>query len=443
MSGARVSVVATTVVGLLEGCQVAKICPIEVHGHAAITAARTDDRDRGCTQCSRPLPWIVLTSMIRSPMLAKKAPRGAGVVRFGGDLKGKTSMVQWEIPRPPTSLSVLVDLGVELGVPATACLAGTGLTENSLREVGTEVTARQEQSAIRNLLIATNSRNHLGLKAGSRFHLTSFGFWGFALVSSPTLGGALNVALQFLDLTYAWSQFDLRRVGDEAQLVLDVTDVPEPLRRFAIERDLAVTVALQRELFNAQVVPLRLMLAFPPRDLDHYEQVLGISPEFAGNETFLAIDAAMLDLPMPQADAHTQALAQEQCRKLLEHNNARTGVAGRVRDLLLARLGDPPTAENIARQLLMSSRTLRERLSGEGTSYRELLDEVRERLAEEMFAGGLTVAQTAERLGYLEVSSFSHAFRRWKGVGPRAYRTSETALTRRSPNMTSSAQTKT
>ncbi|MFL6084283.1 MAG: helix-turn-helix transcriptional regulator [Mycobacterium sp.] len=118
---------------------------------------------------------------------------------------------------------------------------------------------------------------------------------------------------------------------------------------------------------------------------------------------------------------------QEQCRELLERSKARNGVAGRVRDLLLARPGDPPTAEHVAREFLMSSRTLRERLAAEGTSYRELLDEIRERLAEEMLVAGLTVAQVAERLGYLEVSSFSHAFRRWKGMGPRAYRTAQSA----------------
>ncbi|WP_330252820.1 AraC family transcriptional regulator [Nocardia sp. NBC_00565] len=332
-------------------------------------------------------------------------------------------MVQWEIPRPPTSVSALVDLGVDLGVPTAACLAGTGLTEAALREGGTEVTARQEQSVVGNLMAATDGRDLLGLEVGSRFHLTSFGFWGFALLSSPTLGGALDVALQFLDLTYAWSHFELRRIGDEVQLVLDAPDVPEPLRRFAIERDLAVIATLQRELFADQILARRVVLAFPPADPQRYEQILGITPEFAGDETVLALDAALLDLPMPQANAHAQALAQEQCRELLERSSARTGLAGRVRDLLLARPVDPPTAERVARELMMSSRNLRERLAAERTSYRELLDEIREHLAEEMLVGGLTVAQAAERLGYQEVSSFSHAFRRWKGMGPRAYRT--------------------
>ena len=49
--------------------------------------------------------------------------------------------------------------------------------------------------------------------------------------------------------------------------------------------------------------------------------------------------------------------------------------------------------------------------------------EIREQLAEELLVtGGLSVAEVAGRLGYREVSSFSQAFRRGKGVGPRAYR---------------------
>ena len=48
--------------------------------------------------------------------------------------------------------------------------------------------------------------------------------------------------------------------------------------------------------------------------------------------------------------------------------------------------------------------------------------------AEELLVtGGLSVAEVAERLGYVEVSSFSQAFRRWKGVGPRAYRARQPA----------------
>ncbi|OIN82376.1 helix-turn-helix domain-containing protein [Mycobacterium malmoense] len=49
--------------------------------------------------------------------------------------------------------------------------------------------------------------------------------------------------------------------------------------------------------------------------------------------------------------------------------------------------------------------------------------DVRERLAEELLVTqGLPVAEIAIRLGYVEVSSFAQAFRRWKGIGLCAFR---------------------
>ena len=92
--------------------------------------------------------------------------------------------------------------------------------------------------------------------------------------------------------------------------------------------------------------------------------------------------------------------------ELLERRHARAGLAGRVRHILVARLADPSDADEV-----------------DGTSFRALLDEVRQELAEELLVtAGLPVAEVAHRLGYVAVSSFSQAFRRWEGMGPRAYR---------------------
>jgi len=137
----------------------------------------------------------------------------------------------------------------------------------------------------------------------------------------------------------------------------------------------------------------------------------------------VGIPPGILDLPLPQANEHTTAIAREQCRQLLASRHARTGVAGQVRDYLLARTAAPPDAEQVAAALHMSERTLRRRLAAEDVSFRGLLDEIREQLAEEfLVTGRMPVAEVAQRLGYTEVSSFSQAFRRWKSVGPREFR---------------------
>jgi AraC-like DNA-binding protein len=115
-------------------------------------------------------------------------------------------------------------------------------------------------------------------------------------------------------------------------------------------------------------------------------------------------------------------MCEAQCRDLVARRRARTGTAHEVRELLtrLGALGSP--MPEIARELNLSARTLRRRLEEEGTSFRALLDEVREALAEELLTmGAVPVEDVAVRLGYAEASSFIHAFKRWKGVTPTAY----------------------
>lgn len=170
--------------------------------------------------------------------------------------------------------------------------------------------------------------------------------------------------------------------------------------------------------------------AFPPPTAhpERYTEIFGVTPTFDAGENAVGIDPAILDLPLPQSNEHTTTVAREQCRQLLARRQARTGLAGQVREQLMARPGAPPSLDQVAAALHMSDRTLRRRLAEEGVSFRGLLDEIREQIAEELLVtGGLSVAEVAERLGYVEVSSLSQAFRRWKGVGPRAYRARQPA----------------
>jgi len=71
----------------------------------------------------------------------------------------------------------------------------------------------------------------------------------------------------------------------------------------------------------------------------------------------------------------------------------------------------------------LSVRTLRRRLGEEGASYFGLCDEVRGAIAERLLTGSrLQVEQIAETLGYSESASFIHAFKRWTGESPHAFR---------------------
>jgi AraC-like DNA-binding protein len=130
----------------------------------------------------------------------------------------------------------------------------------------------------------------------------------------------------------------------------------------------------------------------------------------------------MFDEPLPQADPHTLEMCMAQCDVLMQSSESRRGITALVRSKLFRDSGVFPTLPDVADELDIHPRTLRRRLAEEGTSFRALLNEARSTVAVDLLRNvGLTVEEVSTRLGYTEVSTFSHAFKRWYGLAPSAY----------------------
>jgi AraC-like DNA-binding protein len=71
----------------------------------------------------------------------------------------------------------------------------------------------------------------------------------------------------------------------------------------------------------------------------------------------------------------------------------------------------------------VTQRTLGRRLSSEGITFSEVLENLKSDLARRHLADkSLSISQIAWLLGYQEVSAFTHAFKRWTGKTPREAR---------------------
>lgn len=329
----------------------------------------------------------------------------------------------WSPRRSAISVQLMAQFGLDQGLSIDVCLADTGLSWQLLADPGAEIAAEQELQLIRNLVQNLGDRPGAGLLAGRRYQLNTYGIWGFALLSSPTYRDAAHLGLRYLDLTYAFHGMRIEEHGEEVHLLLDDQDIPTDLRAFILERDLSGMLTVQRELLNRETLIRRIDLRQPaPTDSQPYVRELGQLPNFGQSENRLVFESYLLDLPLPGANPQAASLCETQCQQLLDKRRRRDGLAGQIRNQLLSRPGRLPDMEQIADSLHMSSRTLRRRLEEEGSNFRQLLEEVRQALAEELLAtGGLSLEEIAERLGYGEVSNFIHAFKRWKGVTPRQY----------------------
>lgn len=332
----------------------------------------------------------------------------------------------WDFRRGIATARVLTQLGHEHGLTFDAMQRNTGLTRALLDDPKAEIEAMQEIALIRNLVTDLKHIPTLGIQAGGRYHLTTYGLWGYAVMSSPTLGSAVSMASRMLNLTFSLTSNVIERVGPLIHSTYHTEHLPPDVRQFIIDRDRAAVVTLQRDVLGHPLPFQAILMRGPepsPAMVAAYTALFGIRPLFGQQHDRNVFEASVMNEPLPQADPHTAQLCEQMCRDLMEKRHARTGVAASVRDRLLRTPGHIPDMEEIATDLRITSRTLRRHLTAEGATFRGLLEEVRRTLTEELMASAsLTHSEIAERLGYADVTTFIEAFRRWKGMAPSEYR---------------------
>ncbi|WP_245672802.1 AraC family transcriptional regulator [Aldersonia kunmingensis] len=329
----------------------------------------------------------------------------------------------WHFPRSVASVALMVRFAADYGVDQETALAGTGLSPQLLADPDAQIDAGVELAIVRNLVGSLGAEPDAGLRLGSKYRVTTFGIFGFACVSSPTLWDAISLSLRYLELSFTFCIPTVEQTAGEFVATLHDEGVPLDVRQFLVERDLTAMYVVMADLLGYGLPLRRIELKIPrPSYAGLFTELFGVEPEFDRPANVFACDVAELERPLPQSNSHTLSMCEAQCRDLVTRRRVRTGIAHDVRDRLISVSGAPAGIEEVAESMNLSVRTLRRRLTEAGTSYRELLDEVRHALAEEMLGTTpLSVSDVAVRLGYGEASSFIYAFKRWTGTTPASF----------------------
>lgn len=313
-----------------------------------------------------------------------------------------------------------------MGHDAQACLAGTGIKPGDLLapEPQPGFTLAREFRFHRNLL-ALSGDPLLGLKLGQAYSLQSYGLFGYAFLSAPTLRQALNVVSNYGPLSFTLFRIEFRESAREGILQFSrLVDIPDDLFTYYVDRDVAAALAGAGPDQLAPIRPIGIALMHSGHDRQQaYEDFFDCPVSFSAPRSEIRVDVSALDAAMPLRDADTSAICQQQCQLLLARMSSSSAFVEQVRQLIVARPGYFPDIDYIAQKLHMTSRTLRRRLAEEHSSYQQILADVRYELAREYLATSrLPVEEIAAMLGYSNPGNFTHAFKRWHGSPPRQYR---------------------
>jgi AraC-like DNA-binding protein len=325
----------------------------------------------------------------------------------------------------PQKIMALAESLADEGIATSRLLQHTGCTEASLRKASTRVSYRQLQAVYENACRLAKQPG-IGLRAGTRLHLSATGIYGYALISSATGRQSSEFAMKYLPVSGPTCTYTMSVQEQEATWSCEPLFSVNPgdeMYRFCVELHLATTYTICLDMYGPQLKLKKVRLVYPPVHADLYRKVFRCPIQFNQPRNEMVGDAHWLDKPLVQANAFTHAMLLEMCDDVLEKCRTPHGVATRVRQALVMHPGRFALIDEMAEELGISVRTLRRRLDAEQTSYQTIVSDVRQHLAfRYLRETQLTNDEIAERLGYSDAANFRHAFKRWTGKKPGDFR---------------------
>jgi AraC-like DNA-binding protein len=267
---------------------------------------------------------------------------------------------------------------------------------------------------------------NFGLWFGNQFQPRDLGFWGYAAVSSPTLGSALDNFVELFGYHQECSRMSLRTGPDglvRLEYQIETPTIVE--RRQDAELSLGMFLNLIRECSGPRWSPEEVHFEHPkPAEAKEHEVAFNAPVYFSQATNALLFRSNILELRMPAHDARLMDMMRMCLIQLGDRTTADLGLLDRIRTAVRTRLSQGAVSlDDISDAVRLPVAVLHREFAANNVSFKSLVEDVRRDLAiSYMKQRQLPLSEVALLLGYSELSAFSRAFRRWTGRSPRVFR---------------------
>ena len=266
---------------------------------------------------------------------------------------------------------------------------------------------------------------NFGLKSAQFWHPTQMGALGYAWMTSDTLRAALKRLVRFSKFINEALSIELKESSERVSLVFHWSDKTD-VAAFRTDGAMAILLAMVRTNAGEEFHPQSVTFNHPePEDTGPFYSLFQCPITFGAQFNSFTISTAEADKPRSCSNVqlallHDQLLI-EYVAKLDKDNIVEQTKAAIIAELATGNISD----RIVAQSLYLTERTFQRRLHENDTTFKTLLSEVRMDLADSYIRDNkLSLSEISFMLGFSEMSSFSHAFKRWTGQSPSNYRQS-------------------
>ncbi|WP_244937375.1 AraC family transcriptional regulator [Methylobacterium crusticola] len=273
-------------------------------------------------------------------------------------------------------------------------------------------------------LAADHTRcSHFGLLVGQRATLASLGVIGALMRNSETVGDALRALVRHHGILNRGAVVEMLS-GDH---IVAVSYVPyEPDAEGAAlhcERALAALTKVLWSLCGSDWTPEAVLLPrLQPPDTTPYTGFFRAPVQFEQETATLLLPSWLLTRSIEGAEPRVRTVVERRIRQI-EDEYPPDLIDEIRRRMRTAGIRMWTNAKQVARQMEINRRTLSRRLKAEGTSFRLVASQLRLGIAKQLLADtNMSLALISAALEFSEPAAFTHAFRRWTGTTPSAWR---------------------
>lgn len=323
---------------------------------------------------------------------------------------------------PAAYALLLLDVATRWGIGEDELLRPHGLDRQALTSPTLRIPLETVNEIYRQALALTGEPA-LPFYVGMQMKLSSHGFIGFAAMTADTVAQALELAERFISLRIMGFTLRLARDGELAHLYLETDLDLQPLRD-GVVASLMIGLGQMAQVITGETLFGVADIDIPenPR-FEDFSYILPAQIHFKRPCNRISFDARYLDLPLIMADSASMQLAVAQCERELVASGMINRFVRQVRHLIHEEGVGFRSVEAVADALHMSERTLKRQLAQEGTTFSDILEDIRRQMAMRLLdANGKSTERIAEDLGYSDVANFNRAFKRWTGTTPGQYR---------------------
>jgi len=310
------------------------------------------------------------------------------------------------------------------GKDVAGVLIKAGLVPEAVEDPAVRLEARAQVKLLE-LAAQALGDDLFGFHLAHGFDVREIGLVYYVMASSEQLADALRNAERYSRIVNEGVRLRVR-IHEGATIALEYVDPDRRLDRHHIEFWLATLVRICRQITDSRLAPHRLKVRHHrPEPPAAFSSFFGVDIEFGSDADEIVLSPPVASLPAIRRDPHLNGLLRRYAEQALASRPAtRMSVRSEVERILPELLPHGrANATEVARRLGTSSRSLSRKLQEGGVAFSEVRDELRKALAESYLAEReLSVSEIAWLLGYREISSLTHAFKRWTGMTPRQFR---------------------